>query len=91
MVLTLNPIVGLVCVALPIDNFYKIDVLPAPSNPNINILTSFLPANLCHSLENIPPILNMPISKSFKKNHKGNNILLLPRLATIDIPYRLKT
>ena len=59
MVLTLNPIVGIVYVALPIANLYKIDDLPAPSNPSINILTSLLPTNLPHSLENMSPILNI--------------------------------
>ena len=59
MVLTLNPIVGEVCVVLPIDSLYKIDVLPAPSNPSINILISLFPTNRHHILENILPILKM--------------------------------
>ena len=52
----MNPIVGIVFTTSPNFNFNKIVVLPAASNPNKSILSSYLSNNDCHTLEKKSPI-----------------------------------
>lgn len=52
-----SPMVGIVVTISPSFSLYKIVVLPAASNPTINILISFLPKRPLNKFENILPIV----------------------------------
>jgi len=54
-----TPIVGIVVTISPNFNLYRIVVLPAASNPTINILISFLPNKLLNNFANVPPIFRI--------------------------------
>lgn len=52
------PIVGIVVTISPNLSLYRIVVLPAASNPTINILISFLPNNPLNRFANTLPMVN---------------------------------